>query len=292
MPEGRILKGIAGFYTVLGEDGTLLEATARGRLRLEHDLLIGDKVFYQMMDEKSCSIEKVLPRYSVMKRPYIANVDQILLVFALKDPDYSTYLIDRFLVLAEASRIPVVLVFNKADKVRPADARRMASVYQQLGYPVRISSTMTRQGKNLLRGDLKERISVLAGPSGVGKSAILNMLCPGHELQTGEVSQRIGRGRHTTRQVQLLPLAKGGFVADTPGFTQIDLDFITSEELPEFFPEFQTDEECRYRGCIHMAEPGCVIKSQVDEGEIPLFRYEHYKEFQQEVRRFQENRYR
>lgn len=292
MPEGRVLKGIAGFYTVYGEEQKLLEATARGRIRLENELLVGDAVRYDLTGPERCTIEEILPRRSALKRPYIANVDQVLLVFALKDPDYSTYLIDRFMVVVEASRLPVILILNKADKVRPAEAKRVAAIYQNLGYKVHICSTVTRQGKNVLRADLKGKISVLAGPSGVGKSAILNMVCPGHQLQTGTVSQKIGRGRHTTRQVQLLPLSQGGFVADTPGFTQIDLDFLSADELSELFPEFQTEKECRFRGCMHMAEPGCAVKSNVDEGIIPAFRYEHYKEFQQEVRRFQENRYR
>ena len=291
LPVGRVLKGIAGFYTVADENGVIMEAKARGRLRREDELLVGDLVRYQRCEEGKCTIEEILPRTTVLKRPYIANVTQILLVFALKNPDYNTVLIDRFLVLAEAAAIPCMIVFNKADLVKKAEAEKIARLYEEIGYKVRVTSTLTNQGKMLLKRDLREQVTVVAGPSGVGKSALLNMVSPGYRLKTGTVSRKIGRGRHTTRQVELLPLPGGGYVADTPGFTQIDLDFLTPDELPSFFTEFTRMGGCRFRGCLHLAEPGCSVKSGVENGKIHGFRYEHYKAFMQEIRGFYENRY-
>ena len=292
LPKGRVIKGIGGFYTVMNEFGLLLEGKARGKLRLDTDLLVGDWVRYAPSEEGKCTIEEILPRELVLKRPYIANVTQVALVFALRDPDYNTYLIDRFLTLVEDSGLRVMLVLNKADLIRPCDARKLASVYQSLGYPVQITSTVSRQGKILMRRALKDQTTVFAGPSGVGKSALLNMVCPGHHLQTGEVSAKIGRGRHTTRQVQLLPLATDGYVADTPGFTQIDLDFLEPDDVSSLFPEFSRVGDCKFRGCFHLSEPGCAIKAAVKSGEILEFRYEHYQEFLDEVRKHHDRRYR
>lgn len=290
--NGRVIRGIAGFYTIFSNDGELLDAAARGRIRRDDELLVGDLVRYKTIAPGKCVIEKILPRETLIKRPYIANVDQVCLVFALKDPDYHTLLIDRFLVLAAASGIEMILVLNKADLVPPSNAKRLAETYRKLGYPVRITSTVDHRGKRLLGGDLKGKVSVLAGPSGVGKTALLNMLCPGHALRTGDVSAKIGRGRHTTRQVELLPLKNGGFVADSPGFTQIDLDFFEPEDLKDYFPEFLQCAPCRFRGCLHLKEPDCAIKQAVAEGKIPAFRYEHYQAFYEEVLKFYQQRYR
>lgn len=292
LPVGRILKGIAGFYTVIDEHGSLMEATARGKIRLDDELLVGDLVRYHRFEVNRCTIDEILPRRTVLKRPYIANVTQIMLVFALKDPDYSTLLIDRFLVLAEAADIPCMIVFNKADLVKDEEAEKIARTFEKIGYKVRITSTKSHQGKQLIMEDLRGQTTVLAGPSGVGKSALLNMAGPGYRLKTGAVSQKIGRGRHTTRQVELLPLPDGGYVADTPGFTQVDLDFLVPDDLPALFPEYSQMDGCKFRGCLHLAEPGCSVKAGLANGEVFDFRYTHYKEFMQEIRRFYENRYR
>jgi ribosome biogenesis GTPase len=291
LPKGRVIKGIGGFYTVMTESGLLLEGKARGRLRLGSELLVGDWVRYDLSEEGKCTIEEILPRELVLKRPYIANVTQVALVFALKDPDYNTFLIDRFLTLVEDSGLRIILVFNKADLIRPCDAKKLATIYQSLGYSVQITSTITRQGKVLMQRALKSQTTVFAGPSGVGKSALLNMVCPGHRLQTGQVSAKIGRGRHTTRQVQLLPLSADAYVADTPGFTQIDLDFLEPDEVSSLFPEFSRVGACKFRGCFHLLEPGCAVKAAVESGEIPEFRYQHYLEFLAEVRKNHDRRY-
>lgn len=292
LATGRIIKGIAGFYTVAGEAGEMMEASARGRIRQDDELLVGDFVRFRRTEPGKCVIEEILPRESVLKRPYIANADQVCLVFALKDPDYNTIVIDRFTVLVGAAGLKTLLVLNKADLVAPSVAERLAKIYREIGMKVIITSTIDHRGKRLLARELRDRVAVLAGPSGVGKTALLNLICPGHALQTGELSAKIGRGRHTTRQVQLIPLSGGGFVADTPGFTQIDLDFLKPESLAELFPEFTTLESCRFRGCVHLKEPDCSIKEAVESGKVHRFRYEHYQEFYEEILRFYNRRYR
>jgi ribosome biogenesis GTPase len=289
---GRVIKGIAGFYTVYSNDGESLEASVRGRIRQDDELYVGDIVRYERASPGRCIIESIVPRTTLIKRPYVANVDQVCLVFALKDPDYNTILMDRFLVLTAASGVETMILLNKADLVTASVANKLAKTYRGIGYPVKITCTIDHRGKRLVSQDLKGKVTVFAGPSGVGKTALINMLCPGHDLKTGAISTKISRGRHTTRQVELLPLKEGGFIADSPGFTQIDLDFFEPNNLKDFFPEFQELGPCRFRGCLHLKEPGCMVKAAVEEQKIPRFRYEHYQEFYEEVLGFYQQRYR
>lgn len=296
MATGRIVRAVGGFFFVepQAEEQELIKCTARGKVKKKNEdtILVGDMVEYEIID--GCGvIHLVLERQNVLKRPYIANVNQILLVFAYDNPAPNNFLIAKFMLLAECSRIPYALVFNKKDLVPAGTANLLAEKYRSNGYTVFSLSTLKNEGKPDLLSFLKNKTAVLAGPSGVGKSAILNMIVSGASARTGEVSQKIGRGRHTTREVQLLHYGKHEYIADTPGFTQISLDFLQPREVSYYFPEFYDHaRECRFASCLHDMEIQCGVKRAVEEGLIDTQRYQHYLEFLKEVKQFHSNRYR
>lgn len=286
MKQGIIVRGYAGFYYVQAEDG-LWECSLRGKFRyLKQNVLVGDRVKIRPLEEgkKKAVIEEILPRCNELLRPPIANVDQAVIVMALKNPNPSLYLLDRLLVLAEISSIEPVIVFNKIDLVAEEAVRKITEVYQRAGYSTVSTSAVSGAGVEVLREFLKGKVSVFAGPSGVGKSSLLNALQPGLSLHTGEVSSKIGRGRHTTRRVELLVLESGGWVADTPGFSVIDLPPMPREELAYCFREFREElGRCRFTSCLHRGEQGCAIMEAVRTGRISSDRYWHYREFLEEV---------
>ena len=280
--EGLVLKAYGGFYYV--HDGkTQWECSLRGRLRHEkQQVLAGDRVQLRPGSEHTGVVEKVLPRRSLLKRPAVANVDQAVIVFSLREPDPSPGLLERFLITAKLNFIEPLICFNKVDLTREAQIE-LVSRYQR-AYPVFVTSARTGEGVDRLRESLAGKISVFAGPSGVGKSSILNILIPGIGLRTGEVSAKLKGGRHTTRHVQLISLPSGGFVADTPGFTSLDLPDIKPEELPGFFPEMEEyNHECYFSGCLHFKEPGCAVRKAVEAGRIGEARYRQYVEFLEEL---------
>lgn len=292
---GTVTAAYGGFYYLQPDSqNATLECKVRGKLRIENDrLLVGDRARFSLQGDSQGVIEEILPRRSVLKRPAVANVDQVVMVFALKTPDFNPLLADRMLLLAEASGLDVLVCLSKSDLVTAKDVREAGAHFEKTGYRVLATSSPRHIGQRLLRGLLKERVSVVAGPSGAGKSALLNMVLPGAELATGEVSERIGRGRHTTRHARLLPLKSGGFVADTPGFTQLDLDFLASPELAAHFPEMAPFvQSCRFSGCMHLSEPDCAIRDAVRTGLINPERYEHYVKFLEEIRDFEKRRFR
>lgn len=295
MTLGRVVRGIAGFFYVepFEDFDQLVECSARGRLKLNADaLLVGDKVEFELENGKGV-ITKVLPRENLLKRPYIANVSLIVLVFAHENPDPNDLLIAKFLLLAESSGIPYLMVFNKTDLVSKSKANFIIEKYRNNGYEVLNTSVRTHLGKRTLQKHLAGKIAVFSGPSGVGKSALLNMVAPGLELRTGEVSRKIGRGKHTTREVQLMKFGQQGYIADTPGFTQISLEFIEPQELANYFPEFLPYRgDCKFASCCHDAEPNCGVKQAVAEGKIANERYQNYLSFLAETREFYKNRYR
>ena len=284
MPVGRVVQNIGGFQTVLTEEGELITCTARGRVKhAQGEIVVGDLVSYTV-GPRGAVIEAVEPRRNLLPRPLVANVDQAVLVFALHDPEPSLLLIDRFLVGLQAAELAVLLCFNKMDLARPKEARELARYYQSLGFRVVLTSALTHEGKKKLLSHLYGRCSVFCGPSGVGKSALINMVRPGADLPTGEISPKLRRGRHTTRAARLIPLGRGGFVVDTPGYTQVDLEGLDRAALLRAFPEIAArSEDCRYRGCAHLAEPGCAVKEAVAQGLIPAARYDHYARFAAEI---------
>jgi ribosome biogenesis GTPase len=277
----------------LGKGGPLVECSARGKLKLTSEaIVVGDRVEFDVEIGKGV-ITRLLPRETLLKRPYVANVNVLVLVFAHKNPDPNDLLISKFLILAESSEIPCMIVFNKTDLVTSRNANVMADKYRNIGYQVLCTSVKTHLGKLKLKKALNGKIAVFAGPSGVGKSALLNMVAPGYGLQTGAVSVKIGRGKHTTREVQLLKTDDKSYIADTPGFTQIDLDFMTPEQLADYFIEFdEYRPKCKFISCSHDQEPSCGVKLAVAEGKISEDRYQNYLQILGELRETHKKRYR
>jgi ribosome biogenesis GTPase / thiamine phosphate phosphatase len=284
MEEGRIIKGISGFYYVSLKDG-LYECKGRGILRKDKiKPLVGDWVTVSNLDarEKTGTLEKVLPRNNQLKRPEIANVDQVIIVISLKNPSPSLMLMDKIIVLAEDLGLKVILCINKAD-LEPEDSsmiEEIKEIYKPAGYPLIFTSTKKEQGIDPLRETLRGKVSVFSGPSGVGKSSLLNAIKPGLKLKTGEVSARIQRGKHTTRHTELILVGKDSWIADTPGFGNLDIDEIQPENLRFCFREFLPYmENCKFTSCLHLKEPGCAVKAKVSSGTISQQRYDHYVQF-------------
>lgn len=280
--QGTLMKGYAGFYYVYADD-RVWECSLRGRFRVKkQDFIAGDNVMILPVSEAKATIEKVIDRKNSLTRPAVANVDQAILVFALSQPDPDYNLLDRLLVQTGKTGIDRLIVFTKSDLVQH-DADQTIDYYRALDYPVLTVSNKTKAGIGAVRTYIQEKVSVLAGPSGTGKSSLLNSLEPGRVLKTGQVSAKIGRGRHTTRHVELISVT-GGLVADTPGFSALSLPEMKREELQNYFPEIaERRPGCRFKSCLHDKEPDCTVKEAVKNNEIAVFRYEHYVQFLQEV---------
>lgn len=288
--EGTVVKAYGGhYYVVVGEE--VYDCSLRGRFRFEQErVMVGDRVALRPLTPGQGVIEKLYPRQTALVRPPVANVDRALVVFAVKDPDPSTLLLDKILVQAEYAGVEPLVCFNKID-LGTEEVEEIIRAYRQAGYPVVCTSVTEGTGLEELRALLRGHITVLAGPSGAGKSSILNALIPGLNLKTGEVSRKLGRGRHTTRHVELLFLPGGGLVADTPGFSSLYLPDLKREELGSFFRDFFNYRVgCRFTGCLHYQEPDCAVKKAVKEGKIAAFRYENYLQMLQDVIE-QERRY-
>ena len=279
MPKGHIIKAYAGHYFVSHGD-SLVDCRIRGRLRKEDkDVLVGDIVSFTVTDSDGeyGVIEDVLPRKTRLLRPLVANVDQAVIIMACHEPPPDFELLDRMLATVEANSLDITICLNKIDLVSRYAADKLAKPYRDAGYEVIKVSARAGWGITRLRKALSDRLSVFAGPSGVGKSALLNALEPGLGLQTGEVSARTGRGRHTTRHSILLRIEPSGYVADTPGFSKLDLDTIDSRSLGYLFREFRKAmEACKFTTCLHHKEPHCGVKEAVEAGQIDEFRYNHY----------------
>lgn len=284
MLEGLLIRGYGGFYYIQTED-KVWECSLRGKLRhIGQNILTGDRVVIRPLGERRAVVEEVKPRRTEMIRPPIANVEQAVIVISVTEPQPDLRMLDRLLVLTEFNRIEPIVCFNKADLVAPEISRGLADIYRQAGYQTFITSALSGAGIDGIKELLKDKISVFAGPSGVGKSSLLNTLQPGLSLRTGEVSQKLGRGRHTTRHVELLTLTFGGWVADTPGFSIVDLPKLKREELADFFREIAPFYgQCQFNSCLHRGEPGCRVKEALEKKEINPGRYEHYLLFLEEV---------
>lgn len=286
--QGKIIKGIAGFYYVYVEEYGVYECKAKGVFRSRNiKPLVGDNVEIDIVDKEKLlgNIVDILPRSSELIRPAVANIDQALLVFALSEPAPKLGLLDRFLVMMESYGLHTVICFNKADEVDTAVAERLACVYADSGCEVVVTSTITGEGMERLGRLLAGKTTALAGPSGVGKSSILNALIPEAAMATGSISGKIGRGRHTTRHSEVFVVEDGTYILDTPGFTSLSVMVPKKEELRFFFPEFGPWEgKCRFHGCVHVDEPGCAVKEAVGQGKIHSSRYESYAEMYRELK--------
>ena len=278
--QGRIVKGIAGFYYVDTEDG-IFECRAKGIFRNQKvKPLVGDLVELEVLsqEEKEGSVISILPRKSELIRPAVANVDQALVIFALVSPKPNFNLLDRFLVLMEKQGIPALICMNKTDLASDEMIAEVRKRYRNSGYPLLFVSAAQKEGIEAIREYLRGKTTTVAGPSGVGKSSLINLLQDGVQMQTGAVSEKIERGRHTTRHTELMWVEEDTYILDTPGFSSIELFGIEKEELGGYFPEIAAHAgDCRFRGCAHLAEPDCAVKEAVDNGEISKGRYENYQ---------------
>ena len=285
MLTAQVIKMYNGFYylKVAGEE-ELLSCRLRGRIKRNKGAVVtGDYVEYQLLDDGTGVIESCLPRRTLLKRPAVANIDQVLITFAARQPDLNELLLNRFLVLAEWSKIPeIVICINKCDLLE--EGADFLQDYVKAGYRLLMVSAHEGQGIDELRHLLANRVTVFAGPSGVGKSSLLNAVDSKLSLATGKISDKIKRGKHTTRAACLLPLPEGGTVVDTPGFSAAELESIDKSQLAFYFPEFRPYiEKCYYNTCTHSHEPDCAVKEAVEAGAISKARYDAYLNILQTV---------
>ena len=290
---GKIIKGIAGFYYVNDGENRVYQCRAKGIFRNRKiKPLVGDNVEFSILDEEAGegNIDEILPRKNALVRPAAANVDQALVLFALTQPSPNLNLLDRFLVMMAMEEIPVVICFNKADLGDGAMEEEYKKIYEGAGYEVHFISARTDLGMDQVRELLRGRTTVLAGPSGVGKSSLTNRIQPEASMETGGISRKIERGKHTTRHSELFFVENDTYMMDTPGFSSMYTPEIEASELKEFFPEFaEFEDECRFLGCVHIGERVCGVKEAVKEGKISLSRYENYRLIYEELK--QKRRY-
>lgn len=284
MLHGVVVKAYSGFYYVEIEK-EVWECRLRGKFRLtKQNVLAGDRVNIKQTGAKTGVIEEILPRKTELDRPQVANVDQVVIAFACKDPDPQTELLDRILIQAEAAGLKQIICFNKIDLLEEPCQNHLAAAYEKAGYCVLTTSTRQNIGIDKLYQRLYGLITVFAGPSGSGKSSLLNALGSNLRLKTGDVSEKIGRGKHTTRFAQLIELEPGTLVVDSPGFSSLYMPNIKKQDLAELFPEFLPYlDTCKFNGCLHRAEPECAVKQAVQENQISQDRYNHYLLFLQEL---------
>lgn len=298
--QGTVLRVVGGVYDVALDDGRTVAAVLRGRLKREQRtgdrVVAGDRVQVETIDDNGATIEVVEPRRTELARRapgkgarrakvIVANVDQVVVVMAAAEPEPRPRMLDRFLVLAEANGLPSVVILNKIDLPGAAAAIGLFAPYERLGYPVIATSAVDGQGIDDLRALLCGKTSVFTGPSGVGKSSLLNAIEPGLSLRTAAVSEAHGKGRHTTVTAELVPLSCGGHVADTPGLRELGLWGVEPEQLPNCFVEFRPFiGACKFgRSCSHTHEPGCAVKAAVEAGQIEVARYDSYCKLREEL---------
>lgn len=287
MKEGRIIKALSGYYYVQ-TDEKIYACRGRGVFRKKNiQPLVGDFVVFQITDEEEGYIQEIKPRTNELMRPPIANVDQAIIVTSAKMPDFSPLLLDRFLVLIEANQIKPVIFITKMDLTSADETEVMNKykvAYERIGYPVELLTVVDQKfDQSQVQPYLANKVTVIAGQSGVGKTSLLNALKPDLSMETNPISKSLGRGKHTTRHVELIEI-NNGLVADTPGFSSLELHDIELEELGNCFPEIKSRKhKCKFRGCLHLREPNCAVKFALSQGEIEQFRYENYVQFSEEI---------
>ena len=278
--QGKIVKGISGFYYVHVVESGIYECKAKGIFRQQKmKPLVGDDVEIDIISEekKTGNVAAILPRKNALIRPAVANVDQALLIFAAASPNPNFNLLDRFLVMMGRQDVPVILCFNKCDLITEEQQQEIASIYEASGCKILFVSAKKELGLKELQEILEGKTTTVAGPSGVGKSSLINLLAPEACMETGEISKKIERGRHTTRHAELIQLKGDGYIMDTPGFSSFYLPEMEKEELQDCYPEFAAFEPyCRFQGCSHISEPDCGVKEALSEGKIHPVRYENY----------------
>ena len=286
--QGKIIKGIAGFYYVHVANRGVYECKAKGVFRNKKiKPLVGDNVDIDVINENehTGNINSILDRTNELIRPAVANIDQALVVFAVLSPEPNYNLLSRFLVMMDYNNIDTIICFNKTDQADKAVIDKIVHEFRNSGSQIITTSTYTGEGLEELKTILSGKTTAFAGPSGVGKSSILNAVFPDAESKTGEISEKINRGKHTTRHTEIFNLTEDTYVMDTPGFTSLDYAVMEEKDLRFYFNEFAGYEgRCRFNGCVHVNEPDCAVKKAVDNNEISRLRYDIYLEMYNELK--------
>lgn len=286
--QGKIIKGIAGFYYVHIIGAGVYECKAKGIFRKEKiKPLVGDNVEIDIIseEEKTGNINCILERKNELIRPAVANIDQAMVIFAAAKPKPNFNLLDRFLIMMEQQQVETVICFNKQDLATEEELRKLEETYQKCGYHTLFTSATKEEGVDEVKKVLEGKTTTVAGPSGVGKSSLINLLQAEIEMETGNISEKIERGKHTTRHSQLIHIKDNTYIMDTPGFSSLYLMGFEKEELKEYFKEFKEYEpECRFLGCSHIHEPDCGVKQALEEGKISRIRYDDYVAMYEELK--------
>jgi ribosome biogenesis GTPase len=284
--DGVILKALSGFYYVDVGTGPLIACRARGKFRHQKVVpLVGDRVSITRLDDTTGMVDDIYPRINMFLRPAVANIDQALVVFAVTKPKPHFNLLDRFLIMMESKGIPVILCFNKKDIATEPEIQELKEIYASCGYQIVFTSALEEENVDEVKKLLEGKTTAIAGPSGVGKSSLINILQPEAQMETGSISEKIERGKHTTRHSELIWIEDETYIMDTPGFSSLYTNEFEKEELKYYFTEFEPYEgTCRFQGCDHVHEPGCAVKAALEEGKIHSVRYQNYLEMYQELK--------
>ncbi len=293
--QGKIIKGVGGFYYIHLHDDRIFECKAKGAFRNQNiKPAVGDNVEIDIISEEKLTgnMIKIYPRSNKLIRPAVANVDQAIIIFALSNPEPNYNLLDRFLIMMDRQDVKTIICLNKSDLVSDDEATKIKDIYEKCGYDVLITSTYSwednkseKSGITDLKSRIKGKTTVFAGPSGVGKSSLLNSLTPDANAATGDISEKIKRGKHTTRHSELILVETDTYIMDTPGFSSLNVEDMEPEVLKEYYNEFsEYTASCRFNGCVHINEPDCAVKDALENGLISNLRYENYKQMYEELK--------